>query len=87
MPVSGSISQVYTITSFRVDLVAMSLVITMSRTVGGVVAAPVEFNADPVDVQGFLNSDPDGSTTRLLDWTNAIYNYAITKGWITGTLS
>lgn len=88
MPVTATVTQTitYVLVKFSVDMVAMTAAAQFQQSINGTPAQVFEVDIGAADLQTLLGAAPTGAT-RGADVTDAIYQFAVTKGYMTGTVS
>ena len=88
MSVIATVTQTitYVLIAFQVDMVAMTASARYQQSTNGQPTNILEFGIEGADLQALLAAAPSGAT-RGADVTNAIYQLAVAKGYINGTVT
>jgi hypothetical protein len=87
MPITSQVAAVYTLTALQWDAVSSTLVATFAVTINGAPSDPLRVEFGTSEVGALLATVPAGGAALGPALTIAIYNAAVTKGAIAGTVS
>ena len=87
MPITSTPTYLLTVTSIVLDMINQQATVVLEGTIGGVFVNNVQFVIPPADLAGLILAQPTTGLTRQDDITGMIYEYAISKGYATGTIS
>lgn len=87
MPVTSTVTVSYTVIGLNVDLIQGLGKAVLRRFVDGNAAGDMEFDCVGLELQAILGASPVANKTRADDIADAIYQFAIDKGYISGTVS
>jgi hypothetical protein len=87
MPVTNNTVVSYVLIKVSVDMIALEGRAVLRKFVDGNAAGDAEFTVVGTDLTALLVASPVAGKTRGFDATDAIYQYAIDHGHISGTIA
>ena len=86
MPVTANAVVSYTLMRLTIDMEQMTGTAVLRKMVDGEVVGTVEYQAVGDDLIALLMATPDATKTRGNDVTDAVYQFAVDRGFISGTI-
>lgn len=87
MPVSKQSNVAFTLTKVTIDMLQMTMLATFQRTIDSVPDGAIDILISGSDMATLIATQANAGQSLGSEFTDAVYNYAINKGYIAGAIS
>ena len=87
MPILNNVQMSYTLTYIELDIVAMNANVKLTQRLNGIEFGAYEFQIQGVELGAILQEVPTSTSNLANHVADSVYAYAISKGYIQGTIA